>query len=103
MRRLRRGSRKSNARAEAPTAKVVQLASGRLPRTWKSFWKLLPSPLLTPKSLLSCPMAMKTARPVTKPSMTGLDRNCVMKPRRKMPAMKKPTPTSNTSMMAYDW
>ena len=77
---LRRGSRKSSASAAAPTAKVVQLAWGSSLIVPTSFSIVLPSGFSTPKSLLSCPTVTKMARPTTKPSMTGLERNCVMKP-----------------------
>lgn len=46
------------------------------------FCTVLPEPLLTPKILCSCPTRTKTAIPVTKPSNTGLDRNCVVRPGR---------------------
>ena len=68
-----------------------------------SFSTVLPSPFGTPNSLLSWPTATKSARPVTNPSITGFDRNCVMKPRRATPARRKTTPTTRTNAEAYVW
>ena len=80
----------------APTAKATQLACGSSLMIPSSFSTVLPSGLGTPKSLLSCPTATKIARPVTKPSITGLDRNCVMKPSRAIPAARKTNPVTRT-------
>ncbi len=95
-----RGSRKSSASAEAPTAKVTQFAWGSSLMIPTSFSSVLPSGLGTPNSLLSCPTATKTARPTTKPSITGLDRNWVMKPRCARPAARKIRPVTRTNAEA---
>jgi hypothetical protein len=55
---------------------------------------LSPGPLDRPKSFGSCPTATKIASPKMKPSITGRDRNWVMKPSRNSPETTKSTPVS---------
>ena len=61
---------------------------------------MLPSGFSTPNSLFSCPTATKTARPITKPSMTGLDRNWVTNPSRSIPATRNTSPVTSTNAAA---
>jgi hypothetical protein len=66
-----------------------------------SFSTVFPSGFSTPNSLLSCPTITKTARPTTKPAMTGFERNWVMKPRRATPATRNTSPVMSTKADAY--
>ena len=97
---LMRGSKKSSASAAAPTAKVAQLAWGSSLTMPISFSMVLPSGLGTPNSLLSWPTATKMARPMTKPSITGLERNCVINPSLARPATRNTRPTTKTKAEA---
>ena len=84
----------------APIAKEVQLASGSSLRIPTNFCTVLPSGFSTPNSLFSCPTATKMARPITKPSITGLDRNCVTNPSRSIPATRNTSPVTSTNAAA---
>ena len=89
--------------ALAPTAAATQFACGSSPTIPTSRWTVLPSGFGTPNSLLSWPTTTKKARPTTKPSMTGLDRNWVTNPRRARPATRKTPPVISTNADAYAW
>ena len=95
-----RGSQNSSTMLTAPIANDTQLASGSWLMIPRNFSTVLPSGFSTPKSLFSWPTATNTARPITKPSMTGLDRNWVMKPRRRIPATRKTRPVTSTNAAA---
>ncbi len=69
----------------------------------KNLRTVFPSGLGTPKSLFNWPTATKTARPITKPSITGFDRNCVMKPSFSIPATRNTTPVTRTKAAAWAW
>ena len=57
---------------------------------------VFPEPLEMPNSLFSWPTATNTASPVTKPSITGRDRNWLTNPSRATPASAKTAPTTIT-------
>ena len=103
IRGLNRGSRNRSASASAPTRNVTQLASGSSRMMPTSFSSVLPSGLGTPNSLFSCPTATNMARPTTKPSITGLLKNWVMKPKRAIPATRNTSPVTSTKAAAYAW
>ena len=63
----------------------------------KNFCTVLPSGLGTPNSLFNWPTATNRARPRTNPSITGLDRNWVMKPSFARPAPRKTRPVTRTN------
>ncbi len=97
---LTRGNQNSTTMLAAPIANEAQLASGSSRMIPTSFSTVLPSGFSTPNSLLSCPIATNRASPITNPSITGLDRNCVMKPRRSMPATRNTRPVTSTNAAA---
>jgi hypothetical protein len=59
-----------------------------------------PSPFSRPKSLGSWPTVTKMASPNTNPSITGRDRNWVMKPSRNRPAATNRRPVRRMSPAA---
>jgi hypothetical protein len=95
-----RSRRNSAARALEPTTRVTTLVSPSSVTRWATWRSESPSPFSSPKSLGSCEMVTKIARPKTKPAITGRDRKFVTNPSRHRPATTNRIPVMMTNAAA---